>query len=99
MSNITKITSIPLQSVLVDLDGYRDNIARLPRGRDTRLFAFLDCLKQISNTAIGAKLLGKIQASGKQVTVCLNDQGKGFAHSRDLSVDLDPEDKKAVYPR
>src|SRR5689334_3859010 len=83
------MSSIQLNDVLSDLDGYRERVARIPRGKDTQLFKCLDCLKEISNTAIGAKLLREIQASGKQVDIHINDKGKSCVHRKDISVDFD----------
>jgi hypothetical protein len=47
------VTIIKLNSVLTDLDGYREKIARIPRGKETQLFAFTDCLLKIKNTKVG----------------------------------------------
>ncbi len=84
------MTQINLNTVLSNLDAYSTKIESIPGGMNTRLYAFTRCLKQISETSIGSKLLEKIKISGKEILVRLNDHGRNAAESANLIVHFDP---------
>jgi hypothetical protein len=91
------MSSINLNTVFNNLDAYSAKISSVAGGMNTRVYAFTRCLKQISETSIGSKILEKIKSSGKEILVRLNDQGNNSAMKINLTIHFDPYSKSNQF--